>query len=205
MRIVRSSAPVSQILTLTNVKNYLNINYEDSDAVLKLLINQATEVVERQTGLLLREASYCQFWDYNEISNVFQLIYRPASSISYVRTFNTANENTTVDSSTYYLETEGNRVYFDVMPSENYRPIDSLKIKYVVSPDGDYLPADLIMATYDLIAYYFDNRGNPDKIIPQSIINTINSHKCGLEAIGGPNSDWGFNIGNRYYLNVDKG
>lgn len=177
MRIVRINQPQVQAILLSNVKSYLNINYDDSDEILKLLINQATGLIENHTNFILRSATYSQFYDYNELNNILKLWKQPVSTVEFIKTYSIDNEESTVDTSFYYVEPQGNRLYFKTLPSENYRPIDSMEIRYTVSPDTKNIPADLLLAIYDLVAYYFDNRGNPDKNIPQSIINIINSHK----------------------------
>lgn len=203
MRIVRTTQPAVSEPSLTKVKEYLNINFTESDTVIKIMLEQAIQLVESHTGFLFRSATYSQYFDYNEISNIMPLIYRPVSTVGYVRTYNLDNNATTVDTSTYYVETKGNRLYFEELPSENYRPIDAMEISYTLNPDLNQIPADLQMAVYDLVAYNMDNRGVSDKKIPPYIVSIINSYKDDMAVIG---KDAGFNeafnIGNRYYMNV---
>lgn len=177
MRIVRSSAPQVQVITLTNIKAYLNLNYDDSDVVVKLLLNQATELVENQTGIALRSSTYDQYFDYQEIKNILPFVYSPVTKVNSIISFNENNNPTEINPNTYYVEPQGNRLYFRTMPGDNYRPIDSLKINYDTGPDFNNVPADLLMTIYDLVAFFYDNRGNPDKNIPQSILSRISAYK----------------------------
>ena len=203
MRIIRTAEPTNRVITLSNAKTYLNINFDDSDPVIKLLLDQATAFVEAQTGYVLREATYQQFWDYREISNIFELIYAPTESITEIYTYNQQNQATLVDPTTYYSEVQGKRVYFEVLPSDNYRPIDSISITYKVNPTESMIPVDLLLAVYDLTAYYFDNRGNPTTNIPQNVVSIINSYKeTMVVSPSTPTINSSFNIGNRYFVGL---
>lgn len=121
-------------VTLAEIKDHLNIEYDDKDDYIESLILAAIDQVEKDTGLSFAEETW--EWHDEEFKPKMFFPINPVSSIVEIKYYDTANTLQTLSSSDYHamLSTNGvswiESIYSKAFPFTYYRP-DAVKIKFV--------------------------------------------------------------------------
>lgn len=181
------TAPVNSPVSLSDMKDYLRVDTSDDDTLIQSFIDSATESVKQYLKRSLitetleltmdgfgqgqQDDRLIQLGDGVHVGSVPYLLGRgnevdlqfpPVQSITSVKTYNRANEESTFDSSKYELDEQGGRIYLnesEVWPS-NLRAREAVKIRYV-SGYGDNasdIPAPIVQAIKLYVGKMYDCR-----------------------------------------------
>ena len=183
----QTTAPTSEPLTLTQVKDHLRIDGSDSNDELTLLLAAARAHVEARTNRQMMQATYEMTFDRWPSGGVATLRMPPLLSVSSVTYYDENGDSQTLSSSKYHVDTatEPGRVVLDdgeAWPTLDQRPA-AATITYVagVASAAD-VPDAAKLATLQLIGHWFENReaiafgGNPVEL-PHAVSALINQIK----------------------------
>lgn len=149
------------LITLAQAKEYLKVDFTDEDILITALIETAIEQVERATDQRLYQRS--------EVVNVngdsSDIVLFPINSITSVKEGETVLV-ADVDYNTYY------RTYARLF---TFNDCEDRVITLDVGYAADACPATLRMACFNLIEYWFNNRGASD--IPPNIDERISTFR----------------------------
>jgi uncharacterized phiE125 gp8 family phage protein len=180
----QTTAPTSEPLTLTEVKNHLRIDNTDSDDELTLLLAAARSHVETRTNRQLMQATYELTLDRWPSSGVLTLRMPPLSSVTSVVYYDENGSSQTFSSDNYHVDTatEPGRVVLEdgeSWPNLDIRPA-AVTVTYIAGQaSSDDVPDAAKLATLQLLAHWFENReavafgGNPTEL-PHAIEALIN-------------------------------
>jgi hypothetical protein len=132
---VRFTVTGTEPITLTEMKNYLRVDYSDDDDLITSLITAAREVIEKYCGISIVEKTVNLVWPAYE--PILQVPYGPVQSYT---TLTIDDED--VD------EPEDNTLREDA---------GELVMEYVAGYDT--VPQAIISAIKELTAIYYGNRG----------------------------------------------
>ena len=183
----QTTAPTSEPLTLTQVKNHLRIDDTNSDDELTLLLAAARAHVEARTNRQLMEATYTMTFDRWPRGNGIALRMPPLSSVTSVTYYDENGDNQTFASSKYHVDTatEPGRVVLDEdesWPSISVRPAAVTVVYVAGKASADDVPYAAKLATLQLVGHWFENReavafgGNPVEL-PHAVEALINQVK----------------------------
>ena len=105
----QTTAPTSEPLTLTEVKNHLRIDNTDSDDELTLLLAAARSHVETRTNRQLMQATYELTLDRWPSSGVLTLRMPPLSSVTSVVYYDENGSSQTFSSDNYHIRGQSHR------------------------------------------------------------------------------------------------
>lgn len=141
LNIQKSYTGTNQI-SLSDVKNYLKIDYTTDDTLLTNLITEAREVLEDFTNIGFIEATITGI---TESTYFIKLPYGPINNIHYIKTYETGTDiSYTYDG--FYLKPD-------------YLTNEKLKIVYDAGYDSD-LENKYKRVWFESISYLYENRGD---------------------------------------------
>ncbi len=183
MGLKRTTEPASLAVDLTLAKKQVEIAASDTthDSQLTAIIKRATGFVERWT----RRALITQSWrlTLDEIDERIALPRPPAVSIQSVQYRDSSDTWQTFPSSEYTLLDESSpaEVYFKNLPPMNSILPQSYRINYTAGFGSSYtaIPAEFTGVIYELVAFWFMNRGDAGASIPKHIEVALDVLKCG--------------------------
>lgn len=178
--------PATLAVSLSDMKDYLRVDGTDDDSLITSFIESATDVVkqylrrslitetleltmdgfgEAQEDPLLRLGSGVHTGSYVYLTgrgNEFDLPFLPIQSVTYIKTFDRDNTESTFDSAKYELDETGGRVYLNEGETwpDNLRHRESVKVRYVAGY-GDAstdLPSPIIQAIKLYVGKMYDCR-----------------------------------------------
>lgn len=169
----RVVAPLVEPISLTEVKDYLRIDGNDSDSTLSPLIISAREYCEDYQN----RALITQTWELTLDSfpdNLIRVPRPPLQSVVSIKYKDELGIEATISSSDYIVDTdsEPGRIVLaagKTWPSLTLQPINGVKIRYVAGY-GDNA-ADVPQKTKDAMLMYIANRHeNPEeKDVPRAV------------------------------------
>lgn len=123
----------TDVIKLTEIKNFLRIDFDDDDNLLKELLKSAIKQCELYISKSLVQKIY-KFSIYNSINNnLVELPYPPIISIESVSIID--KNNNSINYINYLLDTISNTIIFNVLPSNFYRIDITYKSGYAEIPD----------------------------------------------------------------------
>lgn len=142
MIITRSVDPTQEPVTLEEVKEFLNITFNDKDKVLNSLITAAARNIEAYVHRSLVEQTWKYYLQGWPSGNEIKLPYPPLQSVTSVKYTDSDDSQTTWSSSSYEVDTdaEPGRIilaYGETWPSTTLSPKNPIEIEYVAGYDGD--------------------------------------------------------------------
>ena len=158
----QSAAPVS----LSTLKTYLKLSGSSEDAILTLMLEQATECGEKYTGRSFRVQTWDIFRDYFDCDR-FEIKLSPVDSIDSITYINESDVPTVVDSSIYYLK-KGQWFSEIVLKTGEAWPTDVKDIEQAITFRVSTIKYPKATSSIDMgilkhVAYAYSNRGDCDK------------------------------------------
>jgi len=153
--------PTKEPLSISDVKEHLNITSTDDDAYLRSLITVARVQVEKITN----RAMLTQTWDLwlDSFPSKFTLPYAPLQSVTSITYTDTNGDSQTVTSSVYTADTneepaEVFLAYQQTWPSTRDIP-NAVKIRFIAGyTSASLIPMPLKHAIYLMIGHMYENR-----------------------------------------------
>lgn len=161
---VRTSAPATTPVSLTEAKAHCRVDDSNSDTVLTALIAAATDHMDGWSGVLGR-ALVTQTWqqDFDGFAaDGLRLPLGPAASVSSVTYYDADNAQQTLSADVYRLFTDAIGPYVGLKPDQDWpnaysRP-DAVRVTYVAGAAASDVPAAIKTAMLLLIGHWFENR-----------------------------------------------
>lgn len=200
------TAPAVEPLTLTEAKDFLRVSGSDDDTLITSLIVAARLAVEQYTNRKL----ITQTWDLwmddfpgtsrarsNETSGVYQasistitgpknsleLMISPLQSVTYLKTYDEDDADTTMTSTLYQVDTKGRRPRLSlkdgsVWPSTILRPTNGIQIRCVAGYGNAStdVPQPLIEGVRHTLVHYYDCRGAASGV-PKMVMAMLNPYR----------------------------
>ena len=186
-----TSAPASEPLSRSEVKNYLKIapGITADDSLIDSMIVAARNVVQRYTRRLLITQTITEKRDklteYStgvSLLNSFPLYWGPVTSVTSVTYLDTSGNSQTLSTSVYGtdLYDAPARIYLKNLQSwpQVYDQRDAVTIVYVAGyANAAAVPDELKMAMYLLIADMYENRTDYVKKLPTAAEYLMDQHR----------------------------
>ncbi|CAL7959444.1 conserved hypothetical protein [Alphaproteobacteria bacterium] len=148
-----TKGPAPMSFTLKEIKAFLKIDYGDEDELLHILLEAATDKLERYIGKAIIEqewtASYSEIMDY-----CIDLPVVPVLSIVGIQLTDVCQSTREFPKELYFLE--GNRVHFSSIP---YCFIMKIKYRVGMAQDRKMVPSVVKCALLEIIGNLYKNRG----------------------------------------------
>lgn len=159
---IRTSAPATTPVSLTEVKAHCRVDDTSSDAVLTALLNAAVDHLDGWTGILGR-ALVTQTWRQDFASfGCLRLPLGPVASISEVTYFDADNAEQTLSTDVYTLRSDAIGTYVDLKPSQSwpstYARADAVSVTYVAGTAAADVPAAIKAAIMLLVSHWNEHR-----------------------------------------------
>ena len=166
-----TTEPASEPLTLTEVKNYLKVDFSDDDDLLNMLITAARQWVEKHCNIGLLPQTITEVFDRWPTARSWELSVSPLRAVSAISYKDSAGNVQTWASGNYIVDsyTQPARVQsgYSVTFPTLYDEINSVSAVYTTGwDDADDLPAPIKQAMLLTIADAYENRENYIKKMP---------------------------------------
>jgi uncharacterized phiE125 gp8 family phage protein len=165
LRLVETSPPALEPLTLNEAKLHLRVTSTTDDALVTALIAAARQLCESFTGLALIERDYSLFLDAWPEGSL-RLPRPPLSSVGLVNIYDADGNATVLDAANYTVSAAGMPglvlLNDSVFPPQPGRAADGIEIQFTAG-FGDAasdIPAALIQGIKLLLAHLYENRGD---------------------------------------------
>lgn len=185
----RVSAPTSQILTLDEVKDHLNIGDDFEDDYLTSLIDVATAYIEGPQGIGIGLLTQSWRLSLDAFPRIISLPFSPVQSIDSVTYLDASGTVQTVDPASYVVDLDSDPVRIVAKtgwPALPLTGIGSVKVVFTVG-FGDHpsdIPADIRHAAKVLIAHLHLNREAASEkafvAVPFSAAAVMDRYRVGL-------------------------
>ncbi len=160
---VRTVAPATTPVSLTEVKAHCRVDGTDSDGVLTGLLAAAVDHLDGWTGVLGR-ALVTQTWrqDFDGFDRHMRLPVGPVASITSITSRNAAGQLATVSSDEYALKTDELGAYARFKDGYSF-PTDlnettAVSITYVAGTAAADVPASIKAAIMLLVSHWNEHR-----------------------------------------------
>lgn len=178
-----TTAPTVEPLTMQEVKEYLRVEDNTDERVVRPFIETARRFAEEHLGRTLMTTTYSLFidtnndmddplWegmrtgaDLNYYKNYIVLPRSPVASVTSVSTFNDANTEATMASTRYYVDNVSEPAKVVLRQGETFptalRVANAIKVVYVAGYTSAYsVPEPIRMGMLQHIAYMYEHRGD---------------------------------------------
>lgn len=151
-------------ITLTEAKAWLNVDYDDQDAVITSIIKAARLKIEKRCGISIALKQYrmkiAEFGEKIDLSNP------PVISVESVKYLDEDGVEQTIDASAYtFIDDEYSPYLYPLedWPTDVAARPDAVRVEFTSGIDiedspPDEVPADLLQAMRWLIGHLFENR-----------------------------------------------
>ncbi|MEM1192315.1 MAG: head-tail connector protein [Pseudomonadota bacterium] len=179
MSLTLIAAPMSEPITLDDMKRHLRLLTSDHDDSLSQLLVAARHALEARAGL----AFSLQRWTYTldkervvRCSDVL-LPLSPIKSVDAVTLIDHEGNRTPLDSGTVTISAGTiSRLKFGPLPSADIRPLGGIEIEFTAGYETiNLVPAELRHAVRLLTAHFFENRESVSETRVFSIPRTIDT------------------------------
>lgn len=188
-RLTRVSPPVSEPVSLAEVKEHLNYDLDDRDAYISRLIWQATEVVEGPAGIGMALMSQQWRLSLDCFPAVIEIPIWPVTSVDSVTYTDTAGAEQTVAASDYKVDLDMTParvapVYGKTWPTSR-KELGAVKVTFTAGRSNpDDVPESIKGAILLMIAHWFDNRsavvtGATSSEVPMGVQHILNHYRAG--------------------------
>lgn len=163
--------PANKPVSLETVKQQLRIDNNDSDDLLNLYIDAATQYVEDFTSRILITRTFETYRDYfpcvyNRYNNGFELRRSPLQSVISIQyLYNKVLQ--TVDDNIYYntLESDYSKILLyceESWPQDIDKRLQSITITFVAGygDDESFIPSDFKNIILQIVTELYENRGD---------------------------------------------
>ena len=120
------------IMDLAEIKNFLRIDFDNDDNLLKELLKSAIRQCELYTSKSLYQKTY-KFSTYKNVTNILNLPYSPLISITSVNIID--KNNNSIEYINYTLDTISSSIIFKSLPNDFYRIDITYKSGYTQLPN----------------------------------------------------------------------
>ena len=175
--------PSQEPVTLQEVKEYLRVDDSTDERILRPFLESARRFCEEYTGRALMtqtlqlyldsfEDNEDPLWEgmrtgayLNHYKNYIVLPRSPVASVTHVKTFSDANNETTFAATNYHLDLirEPSRIVLKkgiTFPTD-LRVVNAIEVQYVVGYTSQYnIPEPLKLGILQHIAYLYEHRGD---------------------------------------------
>ena len=181
--IVVSTAPTQEPITIQDVKDYLRLEDSLDERVLQDLIETARIFCEEHTGRALMTQTLTMTVDaYDELADplwegwktgpylnyykdYIDLVKSPVQSVTSVKTYNDADEATTMAASKYYVDNAREPARVVLRTGETFptalRVANAIEVVFVAGYTSQSLvPAPLRIGMMQHIAFMYEHRGD---------------------------------------------
>ena len=178
-----TTEPTQEPVTLQEVKEYLRIEDNTDERLLRPFIETARRFAEEHMGRTLMQTTYTMFVDaYDEMAdplwegvktgpylnyykNYVILPRPPVTSVTSVSTFDDSDTETTMASSKYYVDSAREPARVVLRQGETFptalRVANAIKVVYVAGYSSQYsIPEPIRMGILQHIAYMYEHRGD---------------------------------------------
>ncbi len=177
--------PQAEPVTLADAKAHLRISHADDDQLIGTLISSARRVVETRTGLCLIRQMWMQFRDAWPEDGVVSLPLWPIISVEELAVFGEDDQKAVIEPSHYVVDVvsrparlmlRGSRIW--QRPGRAVNGI-AVSVEAGFGPSGASVPEPLRLAMLQLVAHWYENRGN-DAVppLPLSIDALLNPFRA---------------------------
>lgn len=162
----RVSEPAAEPISLSEAKTFLRIDGTDEDSIISDMISAARMLAEELSGKCFIAQSWKLAYDRCPPVNM-PLPFGPVQSITSVKTFDEADNETLIASSSYYLNAAKDVVVFETVPSDH-----RVEVVYVTGygANASDVPADLRHALLIHVAHLYEHR---DSMSPPQIAHAM--------------------------------
>jgi len=189
--------PTRRALDVRDVKNFLKLDDDADEIMVRTMMSVASDFVENYTGRSLINRSLELFIDgVFEIDyplfegtrtgpdmyfrrRVIELPSSPISSVSSISTFSDDDTETTFSASSYFVDTVTQPARIVLRNGATWptslRVANGIKIEYVAGygPTPATIPEPLRLAMYQYIAYLYEHRGDFERFPPPEMPTSI--------------------------------
>lgn len=168
LRVKPVTPSTGQTVTTNEAKKQAQVTASGDDTHIDLLIAAAEQLVERDTGHQLLDATYDLFVDRFPV--FIRLPFPPLDSVTTVKYFDTAGVQQTLTSSEFQLDDAGEvaRIYpgiDDPWPSTQLGRINAVEVRFVTGyGDAGDVPELLKHCVRELVSEAYWNRIPPNKV-----------------------------------------
>jgi uncharacterized phiE125 gp8 family phage protein len=160
---VRTSAPATNPVTLTEAKSQCRVDHTDDDTLIGLLISAATAYLDGYAGVLGR-ALVTQTWrqDLESFSDPLRLALGPVASITSVTYYDADNAVQTLAGTVYGLFSDEFGAYLALKPDQTFPSVysrqDAISVTYVAGVADSAVPAPIKHAILLMVGHWYANR-----------------------------------------------
>lgn len=159
---VRTVAPATTPVSLSDVKAHCRVSHNDDDAVLTSLLNAAVAYLDGWSGVLGR-CLVTQTWRQDFASfGVLRLLLGPVASITSITYYDATNEQQTLSADVYGLFTDELGSYAGLKPGQSwpsaYGRSDAVSVTFVAGTAAADVPASIKAAIMLLVGHWNENR-----------------------------------------------
>lgn len=164
MALLRTSAPATAPVSLSEAKAHCRIDTEEEDGLIGALIEAATVHVERHTGLALITQGWSIFRDSWPATWFVDLPLSPVQSVDAVTIYDPAGSATAFDAQHYFLDAASSPprlVLHGTMPwPKPGRRANGIEIAVTLGygNTGEDVPAPVRQALLQLVAHWHEGR-----------------------------------------------
>jgi uncharacterized phiE125 gp8 family phage protein len=153
MNIKVITPPITEPVSLSDIKLYLRIDHVDEDALLNSLIKSAREQAENRTNRALATQTFELVVDKIE-KNPMTIPLPPLQSVDSI-TYKYEGTEYTLDTSqySYDVDLEPSKLTFETIPSFNV-----MKIKFTAGYDTTNIPESIKQAIKLFVSHGYENR-----------------------------------------------
>lgn len=160
---VRTSAPATNPVSLSEAKAQCRVDHSDDDTLIGLLISGATAHLDGYTGVLGR-ALVTQTWrqDLESFSDPLRLALGPVASITSVTYYDADNAVQTLAGTVYGLFADEFGAYLALKPDQSFPSVysrrDAISVTYVAGVADSAVPAPIKHAILLMVGHWYANR-----------------------------------------------
>lgn len=165
-RLVETTPPAAEPLTLAEMKVYLRVDHDNDDPLITDLIAAARELCESVTGRSLITRGYSLYLDEWPSCRALELPQLPLISVDQVNVYGADNSSDIFDAVNYTVDTAGlpGRLVLTegALPPLPGRVANGIEIQFTAGYGGDAadVPVLLRQGMKQAVAYMYENRGD---------------------------------------------
>lgn len=181
-RLVQTSQPAQEPITLSEAKAYLRVSHDSEDSIISAMISAARQACENHTGRAFITRTYSfymdawpslgkkEWWDgmrdgvdLASPAPFVTLPHPPLVAVSALKIYASDDMSQTMDSALYYVDSAGGRLVLRAgtpmpLPARN---ANGIEISYSAGyGDADAVPQLVKQAMRQLVAYMYEHRGD---------------------------------------------
>jgi uncharacterized phiE125 gp8 family phage protein len=164
--------PAIEPVTLADAKAHLKVDVTDDDALITRLISAARARAEWHTGRGFITQSWRLWRDCWPECGVIEIPLPPLQSVTSVTTYALDDSATVLDPAAYQTDAASSPARLtlkaNVLPPINTRAMNAIAIEFTAgySDDASDVPAPIVEAILEIIAFLYENRGEAPAELP---------------------------------------